>query len=590
MPVTPTYPGVYIQEVPSGVRTITGVATSIAAFFGRASKGPLNTAVRCLSPSDYVRAFGAPQPQSDLSASVMQFFTNGGSDCYVVRLADGTAAPASVTLHALSATAAAGPSVLNVTAKSAGVWGNGIRLEVDYLTNNPGETFNLRAVQEEGGREVARESFENLSMDPSSPRFAPAFVTLGSQLITVELDSTLDPTTGSFTGFSEARRPLGATAAAVRAAIDAFINTAGHYSFEISVDGSDYAPVSLSTLTAVPAGTAAIASAIADRANAALAALVPARRVLVALTAAPAPNNQFFLRFTADTPGGDNASVRVRRAPSHDLAADLLLGAENGGIELARRSNFRPAPNGTVLRLDDNGGSLNRLNALTVIPANGLTNVQVGTEAAIGLGMLNTTGTDTDPWFMDGTADDRRDGVRQKIGLIARAIANAPGSRYTAEAHGYQIVIRPKDGPPNETTGDVTFAGPSAATGNQWLSNTRQYPLGGAPTTFATGAAGGQDGGAPRFANYVGDPSLKTGFNALDRVDIFNLMILPRDADLTDAERGQIWGPASVYCRQRRAFLLVDAPDTWTDAQGLPVIVQDVSPVNALRATVVKDY
>ena len=31
MPVTPTYPGVYIEELPSGVRTITGVATSIAA-------------------------------------------------------------------------------------------------------------------------------------------------------------------------------------------------------------------------------------------------------------------------------------------------------------------------------------------------------------------------------------------------------------------------------------------------------------------------------------------------------------------------------------------------------------------------------
>ena len=32
MPVTPTYPGVYVVEIPSGVRTITGVATSVAAF------------------------------------------------------------------------------------------------------------------------------------------------------------------------------------------------------------------------------------------------------------------------------------------------------------------------------------------------------------------------------------------------------------------------------------------------------------------------------------------------------------------------------------------------------------------------------
>lgn len=34
MPVTPTYPGIYIEEIPNGVRTITGVATSITAFIG----------------------------------------------------------------------------------------------------------------------------------------------------------------------------------------------------------------------------------------------------------------------------------------------------------------------------------------------------------------------------------------------------------------------------------------------------------------------------------------------------------------------------------------------------------------------------
>jgi phage tail sheath protein FI len=37
MPVT--YPGVYIQEIPSGVRTITGVATSITAFIGPRIRG-----------------------------------------------------------------------------------------------------------------------------------------------------------------------------------------------------------------------------------------------------------------------------------------------------------------------------------------------------------------------------------------------------------------------------------------------------------------------------------------------------------------------------------------------------------------------
>ena len=44
MPVNPTFPGVYIEEIPSGVRTITGVATSITAFVGRALRGPTDTA------------------------------------------------------------------------------------------------------------------------------------------------------------------------------------------------------------------------------------------------------------------------------------------------------------------------------------------------------------------------------------------------------------------------------------------------------------------------------------------------------------------------------------------------------------------
>ncbi len=35
---------------------------------------------------------------------------------------------------------------------------------------------------------------------------------------------------------------------------------------------------------------------------------------------------------------------------------------------------------------------------------------------------------------------------------------------------------------------------------------------------------------------------------------------------------------------------MIDAPDGWTDAQGLPAVVQNTSQVNDLRATVIKDY
>ncbi|MFN3983089.1 MAG: phage tail sheath family protein, partial [Caldilinea sp.] len=58
MPVTLTYPGVYIEEVPSGVRTIVGVATSITAFVGRAPRGPVNRPVRVQSFAEFERIFG----------------------------------------------------------------------------------------------------------------------------------------------------------------------------------------------------------------------------------------------------------------------------------------------------------------------------------------------------------------------------------------------------------------------------------------------------------------------------------------------------------------------------------------------------
>ena len=58
MALTLSHPGVYIQEIPSGVRTIAGVSTSVAAFLGAAPRGPVNKAVRIFSFSVYERALG----------------------------------------------------------------------------------------------------------------------------------------------------------------------------------------------------------------------------------------------------------------------------------------------------------------------------------------------------------------------------------------------------------------------------------------------------------------------------------------------------------------------------------------------------
>lgn len=65
---------------------------------------------------------------------------------------------------------------------------------------------------------------------------------------------------------------------------------------------------------------------------------------------------------------------------------------------------------------------------------------------------------------------------------------------------------------------------------------------------------------APRLADY------NAAFRSLDaQVDSFNLMILPPAAGQGAAEIAKVQAAASRYCRQRRAFLLMDAPP-WPDA------------------------
>ena len=86
MRVAPTYPGVYIEEIPSGVRTITGVATSITAFIGRAQRGPSNKAVVINGYADFERIFGGLWVDSHLGYAVRDFFRNGGGQAIIVRL------------------------------------------------------------------------------------------------------------------------------------------------------------------------------------------------------------------------------------------------------------------------------------------------------------------------------------------------------------------------------------------------------------------------------------------------------------------------------------------------------------------------
>ena len=59
MPVTVSYPGVYIQEMPSGARAIPAVATSVAMFVGMAQRGRMDIPVRIFNFADFEREYGS---------------------------------------------------------------------------------------------------------------------------------------------------------------------------------------------------------------------------------------------------------------------------------------------------------------------------------------------------------------------------------------------------------------------------------------------------------------------------------------------------------------------------------------------------
>ena len=196
MPTTVTYPGVYIEEIPSGVRTITGVATSITAFIGSARKGPTNKPVRIQSFGDFERQFGELWIKSPLGFAVKQFFDNGGTDAIIVRIArlNGD--------EAVRATrAAADPGGLPLEASSEGEWGNTLSVNIELVsqTDQPSVQadeglYNLVVQQQasESGRQsspVILESFLNLSSDRNSKRFVQQVLEQDSLFVSVRSDA-----------------------------------------------------------------------------------------------------------------------------------------------------------------------------------------------------------------------------------------------------------------------------------------------------------------------------------------------------------------------------------------------------------------
>ncbi len=178
MPVTPTYPGVYVEEIPSGVRTITGVATSITAFIGRALRGPTDEPILINNYGEYERIFGGLWNESTMSFAVRDFYNNGGSQAVIVRLHKG----------GKQATFEVGTgNPLNLEAANEGAWGNKLQAKIDHDFPSSEATiaeeekrFNLSIQDQETG---VVETFLNVSALEGHPRQVDKVLENGSELV-----------------------------------------------------------------------------------------------------------------------------------------------------------------------------------------------------------------------------------------------------------------------------------------------------------------------------------------------------------------------------------------------------------------------
>lgn len=196
MPPALTFPGVYVQEIPSGVRPITGVATSIAAFVGRTARGAEKTPVTITSFADYERAFGALNLQYPVGFEVRDFYENGGAIAIVVRVFKPKPNSEVATI--------AYDGKLTLTATSSGKWGTFLRARVEKADDptqledlrkqlglaSVDDFFNLRIHNTEPGAEQ-EEVFFNLTAAPSARQIKGI---LSAESFLVRGDATAVPT------------------------------------------------------------------------------------------------------------------------------------------------------------------------------------------------------------------------------------------------------------------------------------------------------------------------------------------------------------------------------------------------------------
>ncbi|MGA3007791.1 MAG: phage tail sheath C-terminal domain-containing protein [Opitutaceae bacterium] len=583
--MNPTYPGVYIQEATSPVHPIAGVATSIAAFVGYTDQGIDNRAEHLFSFADFERMFGGLASDSELSYAVQQFFQNGGTEGYAVRVPKhgATAASISIVLESGSANA------WKFYALSSGSWADG-NLLVDIDFNGIGEaipgTMTVSGVNVTGTNtqfsllEVGQ--WLAFAKDTSQPHAL-------YQIATIPNDTSLTLQAGPATAIT------GSTTAAVY-----MDNQACNVTVTNLADGTveSFPDVSFNSNNANY-----IQSVLND---------FDTGSQLVNIT----PPTSFDSPPPPPVPTGLVGSpVLVGNVLNSICGGTAVAGvtvANNsptvtgfGGVAAAGQSVvFASDPTSTVYTVSSLSGTTLTLTSPFIGTAGSTTATVLNTLAsadwyvtisvqspAIAPAPLPVTvkvfssGVSAPPQSLSGFATQLQTALNNALAVAL------PGSSVQVSAVNwwgapairiYGIVSNFPDAVfefQTPGTGSDLASTLGLESSSLLIQNVSHYALGtgnlfpvSGGSTFTTVKASvlGSDGsGLPQTADLIGDPSLFTGIYALEKVDLFNLLLIP---DATRALAGNpntldpvvdpnaIYASAIAYCDQRRAFLLLDAP------------------------------
>jgi phage tail sheath protein FI len=577
-----SFPGVYIQEVPSGARTITGVATSIAAFVGMAKQGPVNVPTTVLGFTDFARTFSEDISNGEMPDQVRQFFLNGGTQAIIMRIANGALKASDALKDGV------GDSIVTLTAINDGQGSNSLRAAIDYNTASPETTFNLTIYQESldargNSTLTLLESHTNLSFDANDARFVEKVVNENSSVVTAAFNAVVG-VPGTNSGITLAGTLIGGSTTAPVQNYPLFLTNlvtqkGGVGKFRLQI-GDQIATV---VLTAPSGGATFTEFDIGQAVNNAFPSL--GDTLVVVLGSNVANGTQIF---SISAPGFD---IRASSGPDSDIAADLGLGVAQGGLEVGVLASFRPAPSGFVSDLGPGFANLLAFaDASKTDWNNGATLALAGPQSFsftadnVSFPKITTT-TTTDTTMKTGTAIPGSPStfslrnVRQNLQAVADAI-NINTTAWKAALQGVRLALTPN------------FGDALAGTGHQWAVT--NMPPGIVPaaagafalfTANATGQPrstvfiGGDDGQKPNPIDY------DNAYTIIDQqVDLFNLLLLPKSAQDSGNDRAALWGPASVFCDQRRAFLLID-PRTSIDT-----VDKAVQEIKTLRIGTVIDH